>query len=127
MEKGKLIYKDLSYEIIGILYEVYNDLGYGYQEKHYERAVEKYLRDKKIKYIRQAPYNIAIKGESIGRYFFDFLIEGKIILEIKKGNYFSRKNLDQAKGYLKASEKKLAILANFTEKGVKFYRVLNIK
>lgn len=121
-----MIYKDLSYEIVGILYEVYNDLGYGYQEKYYERAIEKYLRDAKMKYVRQAPYKILIKDEVIGRYYMDFLIEDKIVLEIKKGNHFSRKNLDQAKGYLKSSGKKLAILANFTTDGVKFYRVLNI-
>ncbi len=126
MEEDKLIYKDLSYKIMGILFEVYNDLGYGYQEKHYERAIEKYLRDAKIKYIRQAPYKILIKGEVIGRYYLDFLIEDKIILEIKKGNHFSRRNLDQVRGYLKASKKKLAILANFITDGVKFHRVLSI-
>jgi len=55
----------------------------------------------------------------------DFLIEDKIILEVKKGNYFSRRNINQVKGYLKATSMKLAILVNFTTKGVKFFRVLN--
>lgn len=63
MNTDKVIYKELSYEIIGILFEVYNDLGYGYQEKYYERAIERYFIASNIKFIRQAPYRIAVKGE----------------------------------------------------------------
>lgn len=53
------------------------------------------------------------------------MIEDKIVLEIKVGNFFLKNNLDQILGYLKISNKKLGILANFTRDGVKFYRVLN--
>ena len=122
---NKIIYKELSYQIVGILFEVYNDLGYGYQEKYYERAIAKYLIVAKLEFKRQAPYKIAVKDEIIGRYYIDFTVENKIVLEIKKGNYFSKRNIDQVKGYLKATGMKLAILANFTPNGVKFFRVLN--
>lgn len=125
MLDNKVIYKELSYLIVGILFEVYNELGYGYQEKFYERAIAKYLQDKNINFRRQVPYKISVKGEVIGSYYLDFLIDNKIILEIKKGDLFSGKNIDQVKGYLKATNLKLAILANFTSKGVKFFRVLN--
>lgn len=125
MNEEKVIYKELSYKIMGIFFEVYNELGYGYQEKYYERAIEKYFKDGKIKFKRQALFNIAVKGEIIGRYFLDFLVEDKIVLEIKKGNHFSKRNMEQVKGYLKATDMKLAILANFTSRGVKFFRVLN--
>jgi len=57
---------------------------------------------------------------------FDFLIEDKIILEIKAGNRFSRKNIEQTYSYLKASKLELGILANFTDSEVKFKRILNI-
>lgn len=124
-KNNKVIYKELSYKIIGILFEVYNDLGYGYQEKHYEIAITKYLISAKINFKRQAPYLIKAKGEIIGRYYLDFLLEDKIVLEIKKGNYFSRRNIEQVKGYLKVTGMKLGILANFTSSGVKFFRVLN--
>ena len=122
----KVIYKELSYKIVGILFEVYNELGYGYQEKYYERAIEKYFIVEKIRYARQLPCKIIVKGEAIGRYYLDFLVEDKIVLEIKKGNYFSKSNIEQVKGYLKATNTKLAILANFTSSGVKFIRVLNL-
>lgn len=127
MDDSKIIYKDLSYQVVGILFEVYNELGYGYHEKYYTKAIEKYLRDEKIKYAREVPYKISVKGEVIGRNYLDFLIDDKIVLEIKRGSHFSKRNLEQIKQYLKLSGKKLAILANYTPNGVKFHRVLNIK
>jgi len=122
---NKVIYKELSYKIIGILFDVYNDLGYGYQEKYYEKAVEKYFITNNIKFKRQVPFKIAVKSEVIGRYYLDFIVEGKMVLEIKKGNYFSKRNIEQVKGYLKVTGLKLAIIANFTPNGVRFFRVLN--
>ena len=121
----KVIYKDLSYKIVGILFEVYNELGYGYQEKYYERAVEKIFNNTKLKHKRQAPFNIMFKNEAIGKYYIDFVVEDKIVLELKRGANFSKKNIEQIKGYLKATGFKLAILANFTPSGVKFFRLLN--
>ena len=126
VKREKVIYKDLSYRIVGILFEVYNELGYGYQEKYYQRAIENSLKGNNIKFESQAAFKIRYKGKGIGRYFLDFLIEDKIVLEIKKGKHFSKNNLEQIKGYLKVTNKKLAILANFTPDGVKFYRMLNI-
>lgn len=121
----KVIYKELSYKIVGILYEVFNELGEGYQEKYYERAVEKCFNEENIKFLRQAPYVLTMRGERIGRYYLDFLVEDKIVLELKKGNYFSKNNINQVKGYLKATGKKLGIIANFTSTGVKVRRILN--
>jgi len=125
--ESKVIHKELSYKIVGVLFEVYNELGYGYQEKYYERAIEKYFIAEKMNFKRQIPYKITAKGEVIGRYYLDFLVEDKIVLEIKKGNYFSKRNIEQVKGYLKITGMKLAILANFTPSGVKYFRVLNPK
>lgn len=62
----------------------------------------------------------------MGRNFLDFLVEGKIIIEIKRGDYYSKKNIEQIKSYLKVTNLKLAILVNFVSTGVKFYRLLNI-
>lgn len=122
----KVIYKDLSYAIVGILYEVDNELGTGLQEKYYQRAIEKALTKKNIPFKSQVPYEITIRGESIGRYFLDFLIDDKIVLEIKKGRHFSKSNIEQVKGYLHVTQKKLAILANFTPEGVRSMRILNL-
>lgn len=123
----KVIFKELSYVIVGVLFEVYNELGYGYQEKYYERAIEQEFERRKVKFKRQPACNVVFKGEKIGKYYFDFLIEDVIVLEIKQGNYFSRKNINQVKAYLKAANLQLGILANFTQNGIKFMRILNIE
>ncbi len=121
----KVVHKELSYRIVGILFEVYNELGYGYKEKYYEKALEVALSEQKIKFRTQVPFILKFKEKIIGRNYLDFLIEDKIVLEIKKGKHFSKNNLDQVKQYLKITKLKLAILANFTPAGIKYIRVLN--
>ena len=120
-----MLYKDLSYKVVGILYEVYNESGYGYSEKIYENAIAKNLLENKINYKKQAPYRIRFHGDIIGRNYIDFIIENKIVLEIKRGDYFSRKNIEQIKKYLAVTKMKLAILAHFTSNGVKIFRAFN--
>jgi len=125
--RDKIIHKELSYEIVGILYDVYNELGFGYSEKIYEIAIAKELAAKGKQFKRQASFIISYKGECVGRYYLDFIIENKIVLELKRGNYFSKKNIEQIKGYLAATKMKLAILAQFTANGVKIFRAFNPK
>ena len=126
MKNIDLIYKDLSYKIIGILYQVYNELGYGYQEKYYQRAIAKLLIKNNLNYKEQLNLPVEFQGEKIGRYYLDFLIENKIVLEIKKENNFRRHNIEQIYAYLKRFNLKLGILANFTKNGVKIKRIVNI-
>ena len=129
MEQGgdKVIYPELSYKIIGIVFEVFNDLGHGYLEKYYQKALEVAFGKAGIKYKAQCPYSIKYKNEIIGKNYIDFIIDGKIVLEIKKGDRFSKRYFDQVNSYLKVTGMKLAILAHFTSEGVKFRRVLNIR
>jgi len=125
-KKINLEYKELSYELVGILFEVYNELGYGYKEIYYQKAIKQFLEEKHIPCKEQAPFKLSFHGKIIGRFYLDFLIDGKIVLEIKKGNYFSKRNIEQINEYLKATGMRLAILANFTLNGVKFKRIVNI-
>ncbi len=127
MPNGKVVFKKLSYEIVGILFEVFNELGYGYKEKYYQKAIATLLKERKIPFKEQMRYRVTFKDKSLGNQFLDFLIDDKIILEIKRGNYFSKRNFKQVKQYLKVTNKKLAILANFTSSGVKTIRILNVK
>ncbi|MFA5318367.1 MAG: GxxExxY protein [Patescibacteria group bacterium] len=125
MLNDKVVYKELSYLIIGVLFEVYNELGYGYKEKHIERAVAVEFYKRGIIFFTQVPYKVKYKKEIVGTYYLDFLVDNKIVLELKQGRYFSKQNIFQVKEYLKITGKKLAILANFMPTGVKFIRVLN--
>ena len=115
--KQNLLYPELSYKIIGILFEVNNTLGPGLKEKHYEKGVEIALCDNKINYISQCPYLIRFKGKIIGRYYMDFVVENKIVIELKRSDYFSLRNIQQLSGYLKATGLKLGLLVSFTLSG----------
>lgn len=122
-----LIYPELSYQIVGILFEVYKHLGSKYQEKYYQRAVADELKRCDLSFIEQAKTPLKYKNKTIGSYSLDFLVENKIALEIKKDNNFSHRNIEQVVAYLKALNLKLGILANFTTKGLMFKRILNIQ
>jgi len=78
---NKIIYKELSYQITGILFDVYNNLGYGHPEKYYEKAIATGLDKEGISFERQKHFNLTYKGTKIGEYYLDFLINKKIILD----------------------------------------------
>ncbi|HMB65666.1 MAG TPA: GxxExxY protein [Patescibacteria group bacterium] len=124
-KNGKIIYKELSYNIVGVLYEVYNNLGYGYQEKVYEKAVAKGLKENSLDFKRQAPYKVIYKNECIAIRYIDFIVKDKIVLELKRGKHYSKNNIKQIKEYLSVTGLKLAIIASFTSDGVKIFRALN--
>jgi len=123
---GEVVYPELSYQIIGVVFEIFNDIGFGYQEKVYQKALENAFSDIGIKFIAQSPYTVRYKGEIVGKYYVDFIVENKIVIEIKQGDYFSRRYFNQVLAYLKVSNMKLGLLINFTSSGVKFKRLLNI-
>lgn len=126
VDKSKVIYPEQSYKIIGCLFTVFKSLGGCRKEKVYQDALISEFDHQKIEYQSQLYYPLILNDKQIGKDFFDFLIEDKIILEIKVGSFFKRNNLDQVLEYLKVSGLKLGIIANFTRDGVKSYRVLNI-
>jgi GxxExxY protein len=126
LKRKDLIYPDLSYKIIGALFGTANEIGVGHKEKFYQKALAQVLNEKGIKYKEQLPSKIYYKEKYIGIYYFDFLIEDKIVLEIKVKSYFSKKDMDQIYSYLKANNLKLGILAHFTKSGVRIKRIVNI-
>ena len=124
--KTEVIYPELSYKIIGILFTVWNIVGYGHKENFYQKSIVKELESANVLFKEQLKVKMVYKGKEIGIYFLDFLIDDKIVLEIKKREYFSKQDIDQLFSYLKATKLKLGIIAHFTKTGVKFKRVLNI-
>ncbi len=122
-----LVYPELCFQIVGILFEVYNELGYGHAEKIYQKAVEVGLEKASLKFSREKYYPLIFKGEKIGSGFFDFLIEEKIVLELKKGDRFAKKHIDQVNEYLVSNNLKLGILAYFAPRNLHYKRIVNLK
>jgi len=110
---------------MGILFEVHNKLGTKYQEKHYQRAVEIKLKELNVPYQKEAKVKLEFGKEELGDFFIDFIIDNKIVLEIKKVWRISQDDIKQVLRYLKSTNFKLGIIANFKHKRLEFRRVLN--
>lgn len=119
-----LIEKELSYTIVGALFSVYNELGGGYQEKYYQRAIAQEFKKRNLNFMEQVMVPLNYGEQSIGRYFLDFVIENKIVLEIKAVNKFFLRDIKQILAYLQSTKMPLGILANFGRDNLQLKRIL---
>ncbi|MFK7750244.1 MAG: GxxExxY protein [Kordia sp.] len=111
---ANIIYKKESYAIIGALFSVYNNLGSGFSEIVYKDALEYEFQLLNIPFEREKQYRVAYKDTILKHKFYaDFVVFDKIILEIKTVTNLHDKHFGQCLNYLKVSKCKLAILANF--------------
>lgn len=125
--KKDIIYPELSYKIVGCLFEVYKNIGDCHREKYYCNALKNEFNKVRLNFKEQISIPVKYKGNKIGQHYLDFLVEDKIVLEIKVGEFFRKQHLEQVLDYLKSSKLKLGIIGIFTRNGVRFYRVVNLK
>ena len=112
----KLIHKQEAYKIIGKCMEVHNNLGAGFLEIVYKDALEYEFTKAGIFYEREKLYEVNYKDIILPHKFYaDFVIFDKIILEVKAVNGIADEFIAQAINYLKVSENKLALIVNFGE------------
>ena len=120
-----IIHKEESYQIIGICMEVYNNLGAGFSEIVYKDALELEFKNAKIEYSREKEYAVNYKGIILSHKFYaDFVIFDKIILEVKGKNKIADEDIAQCIDYLKVSENNLALLVNFGEPKLNYKRIV---
>lgn len=79
----KLIYPELSYQVVGAAFKVFNELGWVYKEIYYQRALTSELDKQLVKYQRELIFPLKYNGKTIGKYIADFIIDDKIIIELK--------------------------------------------
>jgi GxxExxY protein len=109
----KILHKELSYAIVGAAMEIHRTLGPGFLEAVYQAALAHELTLRNIRFEQFKRLPVAYKGVLVGEYVADFVIEGKIILEIKAVSALHPKHEAQAINYLTATGLRLAILLNF--------------
>ena len=109
----KILYKELSYKLVGCFYKVYNTLGPGHKEDIYHKALKIELESSGIKNISQKKLKIIYNSKEIGFYQPDFIVEDKIIVEIKSVLLVPRVFEKQLYYYLKGSGYRLGYLVNF--------------
>ena len=121
----KVLYPELSYKIMQIVFEVHNKLGPGFTEEIYEEATAYELEAQQIFIERQKIIQVIYKGRIIGTYRLDLVIDGKIILELKAVTTLNDLFKQQLLSYLKATDLHLGMLVNFGAKRVEYIRVAN--
>jgi GxxExxY protein len=124
MHDEKLLYKDLSYRIIGLAMEVHNELGQGFLEKVYENAMMVLLRKEGINTLQQAAIVVKFLGEVVGDYYADILVDDKIVLELKSVEKITDAHRAQTLNYLKATGMELAIILNFGKEKLEYERLV---
>jgi len=117
----------LTGKIIGCAMEIHRFLGNGFQEIIYQRALEIEMRSQGLEFSREHEMEIFYKGESIGIRRVDFLVEGKIMVELKAVVQLEDVHLAQAINYLEAYGLEIGLLINFGSQSLQFKRVMKTK
>ena len=120
------LYKEETDKIIGIHYEVYNTMGWGYRESHYEKAIMDEAHRQGIPCKQQILTPLYYKNKSIGYNRCDLKFYDKIIVELKVGDRLTKQDFDQLNEYLKEHDVKIGLLILFSAKGVVPRRLANV-
>jgi GxxExxY protein len=127
LERNDLLHPELSYKIIGCAFNVFKQLGSGHLEKIYQKALAIAFTKSNISFVEQLKKHVFFEGENLGYGKSDFLVENKIIVELKRGSYFNPDDFDQVKKYLASNKLQLGILIRFTPDKVLYKRVVHIQ
>jgi len=124
-DANKIIYKELSYRITGILFNVHNELNRYAREKQYGDLLESKLREENINYEREKRLVVdGIANDQTNK--ADFVIEGKILLELKAKPMITKEDYNQTQRYLQVGKYKLGLIVNFRNRYLKPIRIIRI-
>jgi GxxExxY protein len=108
-----IIEKELSHAIVGCFFEVYNELGYGFVESLYARALEIAMRGRGLQVDREYPVIVTFRGQQIGFHRIDMLVERRVIIELKSTERLAESARRQLRSYVTALRLDLGILLHF--------------
>jgi GxxExxY protein len=106
-------YSELTEQIIGIFYEVYNELGFGFLEKVYEEAMAIALRERGLEFRQQASVPVWFHGKKIGSYDADLVVGEFVLVELKACKALEPTHEAQLLHYLRSTEIEVGLLLNF--------------
>ena len=120
---AEIFFKELSFAVVGAAMEVHRQLGSGFLEAVYQKSLAYELTLRNIPFEEQVLLPVYYKGQLVGEYKADFVIDGKIILELKSVSALNAAHVAQAHHYLAATGLRLAILINFGTPSLQTRRV----
>ena len=110
--------------VIGAAYEVSNQLGCGFLQKVYERAMLREVAARGLSARSQVLFTVAYKGQAVGDYVADLVVADELVVELKCVDQFCPEHMAQCINYLKASGLRFALLINFQHSKVKWRRIV---
>jgi len=116
---------DITYAINGAVFEVNRVLGHGFLEKVYENALMVELKRRGLKVESQVPVKVFFKGETVGEYLADILVEKQVLVELKTVERFDKVHEAQLLNYLKASGIRVGLLINFKHPKAEIKRMVH--
>jgi GxxExxY protein len=117
-------YSQITEQIIGAAYEVYNEMGFGFLESVYEKCMVIALADRGIDVRAQQPIVVYFRGHVVGEFDADLLVDATVIVELKSSSKLVEKNEVQLVNYLVATQKPVGLLVNFGPNGIEVKRKL---
>ena len=122
---AEILYKEESFELIGICMKVHRELGPGFKEVVYKDALELEFQANNIPYVREKSFTVSYKGLGLRRKFcVDFIVYDSILLEAKSTSTIIQRFVSIVLNYLRVTGLKLGIIANFGESSFKYKRVI---
>ena len=120
----RILYRDLSYKIVGLAMKAHTELGHGFLEKVYENALMILFEENGIRAQQQVPIKVQFHGRVIGDYIADIVVEDSVILELKAAERIAEIHKAQTLNYLKATSFRLALLLNFGKRKLEYERLV---
>ena len=119
-----MLHSDLTEKIIGCAFEVQNELGAGFLESVYEKAMVVALKESGVSVRGQAPIKVSFRGVSVGSFYADLLVEDLIIVELKTVSRLSEQHRAQVINYLNATGIPVGLLINFGNPRIEYRRLI---
>lgn len=120
----KYLYSDLTSKIIGLAIKVHKELGSAYEEKIYQRALYLEFQRNNVIFEREKEINVRYGVITIGKKKLDFIVENRIIIELKKVDLINDVHIAQVVSYLKTMNLKLGLILNFGGSKLQIKRVI---
>jgi GxxExxY protein len=118
-------YPLVTRSVLESAFDVSNELGIGFLESVYENALLVALKQQGINVIQQAPLSVSFRGENVGRFQIDLLVENQVIVELKSAKALAPEHKMQTLNYLRASGLPVALLINFGVPRLEYRRFEN--
>lgn len=118
-----LLYEDLTRKILEACFEVSNELGAGFLESVYHKSLAISLRQKGLQVRSEAPISVVFRGQNVGEFYADLLVEEKVIVELKAVSTLAKEHVAQVINYLYASGMDVGLLVNFGTPKIEYRRL----